>query len=104
MAIVAVFLPVALMPGIAGQFFKSFGYTVVIGADEPVRRADDHAADRRLFPALARRPAARRWKTMDRISASQLEPRYEQGGRAARAAFPSPPQVRLLVSPMASAS
>ncbi len=29
-AIVAVFLPVALMPGISGQFFKSFGYTVVI--------------------------------------------------------------------------
>ena len=30
MAIVAVFLPVALMPGISGQFFKSFGYTVVL--------------------------------------------------------------------------
>ncbi|MEO6360579.1 MAG: efflux RND transporter permease subunit [Sphingomicrobium sp.] len=30
MAIVAVFLPVALMPGISGQFFKNFGYTVVI--------------------------------------------------------------------------
>nr|WP_294847698.1 efflux RND transporter permease subunit [uncultured Sphingomonas sp.] len=30
MAIVAVFLPVALMPGISGQFFKAFGYTVVI--------------------------------------------------------------------------
>ena len=30
MAIVAVFLPVALMPGISGQFFQSFGYTVVI--------------------------------------------------------------------------
>ncbi len=29
-AIVAVFLPVALMPGISGQFFKSFGLTVVI--------------------------------------------------------------------------
>jgi len=29
MAIVAVFLPVALMPGIAGQFFKNFGLTVV---------------------------------------------------------------------------
>ena len=29
MAIVAVFLPVALMPGISGQFFKSFGLTVV---------------------------------------------------------------------------
>ncbi len=30
MSIVAVFLPVALMPGISGQFFKNFGYTVVI--------------------------------------------------------------------------
>ena len=30
MAIVAVFLPVALMPGISGQFFKNFGFTVVI--------------------------------------------------------------------------
>ncbi|WP_309611899.1 efflux RND transporter permease subunit [Sphingomonas sp.] len=30
MSIIAVFLPVALMPGISGQFFKSFGYTVVI--------------------------------------------------------------------------
>jgi multidrug efflux pump subunit AcrB len=30
MAIVAVFLPVGVMPGISGQFFKSFGLTVVI--------------------------------------------------------------------------
>ena len=30
MTIVAVFLPVALMPGISGQFFKNFGYTVVL--------------------------------------------------------------------------
>ncbi|MES2326003.1 MAG: efflux RND transporter permease subunit [Pseudomonadota bacterium] len=30
MSIVAVFLPVAMMPGISGQFFKAFGYTVVI--------------------------------------------------------------------------
>lgn len=30
MAIVAVFLPVALMPGVVGQFFKAFGLTVVI--------------------------------------------------------------------------
>ena len=29
MAIVAVFLPVALMPGISGQYFKNFGLTVV---------------------------------------------------------------------------
>ena len=30
MSIVAVFLPVALMPGLSGQFFKSFGFTVVL--------------------------------------------------------------------------
>ena len=30
MAIVAVFLPVALMPGLAGQYFKAFGFTVVL--------------------------------------------------------------------------
>lgn len=30
MSIVAVFLPVALMPGISGQFFKNFGLTVVV--------------------------------------------------------------------------
>jgi multidrug efflux pump subunit AcrB len=30
MAIVAVFLPVALMPGIAGQYFKAFCFTVVL--------------------------------------------------------------------------
>jgi multidrug efflux pump subunit AcrB len=29
-SIVAVFLPVGLMPGIAGQFFKNFGFTVVV--------------------------------------------------------------------------
>ena len=29
-SIVAVFLPVGLMPGISGQFFKTFGFTVVI--------------------------------------------------------------------------
>ncbi len=30
MSIVAVFLPVGLMPGISGQFFKSFGLTIVV--------------------------------------------------------------------------
>ncbi len=30
MAIVAVFLPVGLMPGVTGQFFKQFGLTVVV--------------------------------------------------------------------------
>ena len=32
MCIVAVFLPVGLMPGISGQFFKNFGLTVVIAS------------------------------------------------------------------------
>jgi multidrug efflux pump subunit AcrB len=30
MAIVAVFFPVALMPGVPGQYFKAFGFTVVL--------------------------------------------------------------------------
>src|SRR3954451_23505213 len=30
MAIVAVFFPVAVLPGIAGQYFKAFGFTVVV--------------------------------------------------------------------------
>jgi multidrug efflux pump subunit AcrB len=30
MAIVAVFLPVGIMPGVSGQFFKNFGLTVVV--------------------------------------------------------------------------
>jgi multidrug efflux pump subunit AcrB len=30
MSIVAVFLPVALMPGFAGQYFKAFGFTIVV--------------------------------------------------------------------------
>src|SRR3954447_23186965 len=30
MSIVAVFFPVAMMPGISGQFFKAFGFTVVV--------------------------------------------------------------------------
>ncbi len=30
MVIVAVFLPVGLMPGVSGQFFKNFGFTIVI--------------------------------------------------------------------------
>ena len=59
MSIVAVFLPVGLMPGISGQFFKNFGLTVVVcGADEPRRRAPDHADDRGLFPASRTAPAA----------------------------------------------
>ena len=84
MSIVAVFLPVALMPGISGQFFKAFGFTVVIAVLMSLaRRAHDHAADRGLFPALARRAAARRrqvrWTTISALL--QLVARYAQGAR-----------------------
>ncbi len=74
MAIVAVFLPVALMPGISGQFFKAFGFTVVIcGDDELARRPNDHAARGGLFPARARAssrtPQAKRWANISTCSA-----------------------------------
>ena len=50
-SIVAVFLPVGMMGGLIGQYFKSFGMTiVVVGADQPARRAPDHPADGGLFP------------------------------------------------------
>ena len=81
MAIVAVFLPVALMPGIAGQYFKAFGFTVVVSVLMSLaRRAHDHAADRRLFPAVAGRAAARRMEVDGCLSQGpQLEPGYDQG-------------------------
>ena len=51
LSIVAVFLPVGLMPGISGQFFKNFGLpsssSVLMSL---ARRAHDHADDRGLFP------------------------------------------------------
>jgi multidrug efflux pump subunit AcrB len=60
MAIVAVFLPVALMPGISGQFFKAFGFTVVISVLMSLLVARMITAARRgLFPALPRQAAAR---------------------------------------------
>ena len=50
-SIVAVFLPVGLMPGVSGQFFKNFGLTVVVSVlMSPGGRAHDHADDRGLFP------------------------------------------------------
>ncbi len=61
MSIVAVFLPVGLMPGLSGQFFKNFGLTVRrVGADEPRRGAPDNADDRGLFPQGQGAQAARR--------------------------------------------
>ena len=50
-AIVAVFLPVGMMPGIPGQFFREFGITVVGGrAVLPGRRPAAHASDGGLLP------------------------------------------------------
>src|SRR3546814_2420814 len=40
MSIVAVFLPVALMPGISGQFFIQFGLTVVFAV-----RSEEHTSE-----------------------------------------------------------
>ena len=73
MAIVAVFLPVALMPGISGQYLQGVRlHRRHFGDDEPARRAHDHAAHRGLFPALARGPAACRlasgWTAISRSS------------------------------------
>ena len=66
MSIVAVFLPVALMPGISGQFFKSFGFTVVVAVLISLLVA------RMITPLIAayflqgaRRPAARGGLAMD---------------------------------------
>ena len=85
MAIVAVFLPVALMPGIAGQYFKAFGFTVVLSVLMSLLVARMITPlDRRLFPALAWRPAARELEVDGFLSqGSQLEPRHDQGRCAA---------------------
>ena len=88
MAIVAVFFPVALMPGIAGQYFKAFGFTVVLSVLMSLLVA------RMITPLIAAyflrshgaQPHAA-WKWMDCLSEGpQLEPRHVQGPRAARQA------------------
>ena len=74
MAIVAVFLPVALMPGIAGQFFKSFGFTVVLSVLMSLFVA------RMITPLIAayflrsHGVAARQRQWMDSTEGPQLEP------------------------------
>ena len=66
MTIVAVFVPVSFMPGIAGQYFRSFGITVAVaGVVLPVGRASDHADDGGLFPA----PSLHRGETAGTILA-----------------------------------
>ena len=80
MSIVAVFLPVALMPGISGQFFKSFGFTVVIAVLMSLLVA------RMITPMIAayflratassRTPTASGWTLHGR---AQLEPRHREG-------------------------
>ena len=50
-SIVAVFLPVGLMPGISGAVLQEFRlHRGRRGADQPGRRAPDHADGRGLFP------------------------------------------------------
>ena len=88
MAIVAVFFPVALMPGIAGQYFKAFGFTVVLSVLMSlfVARTITPLISG-LFPALSRRPAARRLEVDGCLSQGpQLEPGHDQGACASRQA------------------
>ena len=87
MAIVAVFLPGRADARHRRPVFQGVRlHRRAVGADELARRAHDHAADRRLFPALARRPAARRLEVDGRLSeGAQLEPRHVEGACAARA-------------------
>ncbi|WP_413060367.1 efflux RND transporter permease subunit [Sphingomonas carotinifaciens] len=82
-SIVAVFLPVGLMPGIAGQFFKNFGITVVVAvlmslavarlitpmvaayflkAHGHAEHGEGPAMDR--YMSVLRWTLANRWKTM----------------------------------------
>ena len=82
-SIVAVFLPVAMMPGIAGQFFKNFGFTVVVAVliSLAVARlitpmvaayflkshgAAEHGGGRMMdaYMRVLRWTMANRWKTM----------------------------------------
>ena len=88
MSIVAVFLPVALMPGISGQFFKAFGFTVVISVLMSLLVA------RMITPLIAayflrsHGDAAARRVEMDGLVSEdpQLEPRYTEQGHAYRRA------------------
>ncbi|MBU3078034.1 efflux RND transporter permease subunit [Sphingomonas quercus] len=82
-SIVAVFMPVALMPGIAGQFFKNFGFTVVVAVLMSLAVARlitpmvaayflkahghaEHGGGRGMdfYMAVLRWTLANRWKTM----------------------------------------
>jgi multidrug efflux pump subunit AcrB len=82
-AIVAVFLPVGLMPGLTGQFFKSFGFTVVAAVLTSLavarlvtpmaaayflkaKGSEPHAANRlmRAYLRLLGWSLRHRWKTM----------------------------------------
>jgi hypothetical protein len=97
MAIVAVFLPVALMPGIAGQYFKAFGFTVVVSVLMSLLVA------RMITPlsrpiSCARTASSRTPLEVDGplSEGPQLEPRHDQGRCAAREAAQARAQVRLL--------
>ena len=101
MAIVAVFLPVALMPGISGQFFKSFGFTVVVSVLMSLFVA------RMITPLIAAYflrshgvAAARRGQVDGLVSEGpQLEPRHRRRPTRCSPGCRTPaPQVRLLCS------
>jgi multidrug efflux pump subunit AcrB len=83
LSIVAVFMPVGLMPGISGQFFKNFGFTVVaavltslavarlitplaaayfLKAKGPAKHGEGWFMDR--YVGLLRWSLGNRWKTM----------------------------------------
>jgi multidrug efflux pump subunit AcrB len=91
-SIVAVFLPVGLMPGVSGQFFKNFGLTVVVAVLFSLLVA------RMITPMVAayflKRPARHSpWRRpMDGSlhGRAALVARYQQGGGLSRAA-PAPP-------------
>ncbi len=92
MAIVAVFFPVALMPGIAGQYFKAFGFTVVVSVLMSLFVA------RMITPLIAAyflrshgvQPHAALEVDGLLSEGAQLEPRYAQGRGDAGAGCPSP--------------
>jgi hypothetical protein len=85
-SIVAVFLPVGLMPGVSGQFFKNFGLTVVVAVLMSL------AVARMITPMMAAYFLKAKGQAehgegpmMDRYMRCSLDARHRQAGRAARA-------------------
>ena len=86
MSIVAVFLPVGLMPGISGQFFKNFGLTVVVSVLMSL------AVARLITPLIAAyflkshgtAEHGGGWLMDKYMGILELEPRREQDGASPR--------------------